>query len=145
MPNRLKSLLVLLVGLFLVAGCNNPLVAGDSIRDFNSEDGSRIELHNNPSAVDISYAELVNFIDIVRCKKGPCLQLAGALHDKAEVNGIRAGVRIVQLIGEHHAMTVFQTTDRGEVFVDLTISREVDTWETYRKHLIFVGHIYEFW
>jgi hypothetical protein len=145
MPNRLKPLLILLVAFFLAAGCNNPLVAGDSIRDFKSEDGSRIELHNNPSAVDVSYAKLANFLDIVRCRKGPCLQLAGALHDQAELNGIRAGVRIMQLIGEGHAINVFQTTDRGEVFVDFDISREAVPWETLQKHYAFVGWIYEFW
>jgi hypothetical protein len=145
MPNRLKILLVLLVAFFLAAGCNNPVVAGDSIRDFKGEDGSRIDLHNNPAAVDVSYADLVNFVDIVRCRKGPCLKLAGDLHDQAEINGIRAGVRIIQVIGVHHAMDVFQTTDQGEVFVDLNISREVFTWETLRKHFVFVGQVYEFW
>ncbi|HID42535.1 MAG TPA: hypothetical protein EYP30_01960 [Archaeoglobaceae archaeon] len=43
------------------------------------------------------------------------------LHNNAEVNGIRAGFVEIDLVGrEPHALNVFNTTDRGIVFVDCT-------------------------
>jgi hypothetical protein len=145
MGKRLTVLTILLLSFVLAAGCNNPLVVGDSLGDFRATDGSRLQLQNNPAAVDVSYNELVAFLDRVVYTKGSCLKLAGALHDMAEANGIRGGILIIEVIKDHHAFNVFQTTDRCEVYVDLNFNKEVKTWEQVREPYSFIGGVYEFW
>jgi hypothetical protein len=145
MGKRLTVLTILLLSFVLVAGCDNPLVVGDSLNDFYSPDGTRPNLQNNPAAVDVSYDELVAFLDQVTYTKGYCLKLAVALHDLAEAHGIRAGVLIFKAEEDYHAVTEFQTTDQGRVFVDPNVDKEIKSWQEVRQHYNFAGGYYGFW
>ncbi len=95
-----------------------------------------IELANNSSAVNVSYADLLAFVrqdptdqiqyvdrDVAsRRRPFVCADFAEAVHNNAEAAGIRAGYVSLDwhdgTIG--HAIDVFETTDRGTVFIDCT-------------------------
>ena len=47
-----------------------------------------------------------------------CSDFAKALHDNAEATGIKTGW--VGAIGADHAFNIFETTDKGTVYIDCT-------------------------
>lgn len=99
-------------------------------------DGEPIVLINNPDATNPTYAELVAFIKTDDTDKysyifGPpkiayvCSDFAEDVHNNAEVAGIRAawvGIEIEGFKGKTkwHALTAFETTDLGLVYIDCT-------------------------
>ncbi|AKB14194.1 hypothetical protein SAMN02910340_02544 [Methanosarcina thermophila] len=86
--------------------------------------GEVITLTNYNNAVDPTYDQLIEFLKADKTDERPytstyvCSDFAKTLHDNAEKNGIRAG-----WIGSrscNHAFNVFQTTDKGTVYIDCT-------------------------
>lgn len=98
-------------------------------------DGEPIELINNSSATNPTYAELVAFIVAnpvdtnTYFKGGPkayvCSDFAEDVHNDAEAAGIRAAWVSIGLHGEDegHALNLFETSDRGLVYIDCTGER----------------------
>jgi hypothetical protein len=98
--------------------------------------GKPIELKSNPQAVDISYSALFDFVRQDATDSIPyvaqesaqgaaafvCSDFAEMVHNNAETAGIRAGYVGIDFadgsIG--HAITAFQTIDKGLVFIDCT-------------------------
>ena len=97
-------------------------------------DGHRITLHRNASAVDVSYADLRDFLAIDTTDQNlyvsgvfNCADFAEELFNHAEQSGIRAGyVSIFFADSEEHAINAFNTTDKGLVYID-AIGRESGT------------------
>lgn len=92
-------------------------------------DGEQIRITNNPIAVDVTYSELIQFIEadttdqiIYNDSSFVCADYAELLHNKAEEQGIKTGVVSVNFeeseIG--HMFNIFNTIDKGEVLVDIT-------------------------
>jgi hypothetical protein len=145
MPNRLKILLVLLVGLFLVAGCGQTSAHTQLLPGLEYPDGRPVALKNNPAAVNVIYRELVTFLDSYQWQPAACLKLSVDLHDAAEAYGIRAGILIMMLMAGSHAIVVFETADRGLVFVDLFYGKEPVDLTTMVERYGHIGGVYEFW
>ena len=91
--------------------------------------GERIHLVNNPTAKDVSFAELRSFIleddtdeDTYIERVRICGDFAETLHNNAERAGIRAAFVGIDFVGEEigHALNAFCTGDRGLVYVDCT-------------------------
>jgi hypothetical protein len=87
-------------------------------------DGKVITLTNYNNAVNPNYDQLIVFLKADKADEKPytstyvCSDFARTLHDSAEKNGIRAGW--VGARGCNHAFNVFQTTDKGTVYIDCT-------------------------
>lgn len=98
-----------------------PQIVGNSTGDWMS-------IHNNPKATDPSYQQLINFIMVDDTDQIPyhngsfvCVDYAVRVHDNAENAGIRAGVVSLDFSdGQGHSINVFNTTDRGIVYIDCT-------------------------
>ena len=97
-----------------------------------------IVMRNNPSARNPSWAELVAFLQSDTTDKWTyvpgkftCGDFAEKLHNNAEAIGIRAGLVAVQLKPSgmtegvvNHSLNMFETTDRGLVYIDTTSSSQ---------------------
>lgn len=88
-----------------------------------------ILLKNAKYSRDLTYAELINFLKPLKLNlkkyvlgKYECRHFATDLHNKAERAGIRAGVAYVEFECTRmmHAVNVFDTRDKGLVFIDCT-------------------------
>ncbi|MCX6001525.1 MAG: hypothetical protein NTY79_03195 [Chloroflexi bacterium] len=88
-----------------------------------------IQLTNNPKARDVLQKELKSFISGDSTDTEIAIQgsrdsdyFAKNVHDKAEANGIRAGIAIISFVGKdyQYVIDVFDTIDRGEIYVDCT-------------------------
>ncbi|WP_410509776.1 hypothetical protein RSJ42_06035 [Methanosarcina hadiensis] len=84
---------------------------------------------NNNSAKNVSYDEVLEFIskdqtDKTRYVKDKwnCVNYAQTVHNNAEKQGIRCGLVEVKFknLRATHAFNVFNTTDKGLVFIDCT-------------------------
>jgi hypothetical protein len=97
-------------------------------------DGHKIILINNTEATNPTWAELISFLKedntdeiIYDYNSFVCADFAECLHNNAEAAGIKAGYVCVTLgpadyrstIGGH-ALNIFETSDRGLVFIDCT-------------------------
>jgi hypothetical protein len=84
--------------------------------------GRAVILLNNPSATNPTYAELLTFLKEDQTESHSytivyvCADFARTLHNNAEKAGIRAGY----VLCTDHAMNVFETTDKGLVYIDAT-------------------------
>lgn len=115
-------------GAVLVGGDNEPIV-----------------LINSSEAVDVTYAQLSDFIrqdmtdqlhyigreESSGLNSFVCSDFAEVLHNNAEMAGIRAGYTSIDWEegGPGHAVNVFETTDEGVVYIDCTgpgILKQVD-------------------
>jgi len=126
----LTGLVFLLAG--SVVGCKDPLYIYEDGKVLVGGDGEPIELINNPSATNPTYAELLAFIqqdttDTNDYLKNPyigyvCADFAEDVHNNAEAAGIRAASVSVQFEGdeEGHACNAFDTIDMGLVYIDCT-------------------------
>jgi len=97
-------------------------------------DGHHITLKNNPNAVNTSFTELKSFLQKDTTDQIPydygkfvCADFAERLHNNAELAGIKAGFVSINLgpcsyypTGGGHALNMFQTTDKGLVYIDCT-------------------------
>lgn len=116
-----------------------------------------LNLHNYYNSVDPTYNELIKFIRTDDTDQMPysqsfvCIDYAVAVHNNAESMGIRAGVVDLVLCGEDHALNVFNTTDKGIVFIDCTNSGsgwnddtvvDIVVGEEYIPHALFENGVY---
>jgi hypothetical protein len=83
----------------------------------------RLEKADNPFAKDVSFSELVSFLQEDSTweheyilGKYVCVHFATDLHNNAEVKSIRACIVLSE--DRSHAFNAFHTTDRGLFFVD---------------------------
>jgi hypothetical protein len=118
---------------FMVAAGSTALQANTVHTGIIGYDGHEISLQNQPGARNPTMAELEAFILADDTNTVPyqmptwvCSNYAQQVHDRAEAQGIRAGlVYITQqeycspnIVG--HMLNVFETTDGGLVYVDCT-------------------------
>jgi hypothetical protein len=115
-----------------VGGCKNPLYIYEEGEILVGGDGEPIELINNPSATNPTYAELIAFIqqdttDTNDYLENPyigyvCADFAEDVHNNAEAAGIRAASVSIQFKGSDkgHACNAFDTIDKGLVYIDCT-------------------------
>lgn len=90
--------------------------------------GNPVQLRNYHAATNVTLARLVSFIrtnpvNLATFEPGKfvCTEYGQALHNAAETAGLRAGVVVVDFEkGEGHVLNVFETTDKGLVYVDCT-------------------------
>jgi len=90
--------------------------------------GRQILLINNSKSTNPTWVELKNFLREDETDQRPyilgeyvCGNFAEALHNNAEVIGIKAAIVCIEFEGSPgHALNVFKTTDRGLVFIDCT-------------------------
>jgi len=90
--------------------------------------GSQVCLVNYKNATDPTWDEAIAFLQSDNTDEQSynedefvCADFAEMLHNNAEVSGIKAayvGVDFVE--GEGHALTAFNTTDKGLIYVDCT-------------------------
>jgi hypothetical protein len=105
--------------------------------------GEQIKLVNQSNVHNPTWDELKIFLlkddtDRLRYveKKFTCGDFAKRLHDNSELAGIRAGIVAIEFQGGMlHAANVFNTTDKGIVYIDDTSGDF--PWENYDK----VGYI----
>jgi len=87
-------------------------------------DGEVLTLTNYNNAVNPTYDQLLVFLKADRTDEQPytstyvCSDFAKTLHNNAEAAGIKAGW--VGAEGANHAFNVFETTDKGTVYIDCT-------------------------
>ena len=110
---------------------------------------------NRIGAKNPTYDELVDFIKEDQTDKNPykiyeymCLDYARDVHNNAEAAGIRAGLVIVNPNSKwdinRHALNVFDTVDRGLVFIDCTrydTRACVSIGECYHIEVLYPGVI----
>lgn len=89
--------------------------------------GDTVQLINYKNATDPSWDELISFLrsdptdGFTYNNSFVCADFAEMLHNNAEKEGIKAGYVSVDFLDmESHALNVFNTTDKGTVFVDCT-------------------------
>lgn len=101
---------------------------------FVGADGHEIKLLECKNATDVSYDEVIAFIKMDKTDKNAytsnyqCGDFAETVQHNAEVHGINCGIVIIE--GINHACNVFNTTDRGLVFVDCTNGNGGGSWDT---------------
>jgi len=145
MKNKPRLYSILLLGLvFLLAsstiGCGHSRYIYENDAVIVGGDDKPIELINNPDTTNPTYAELVAFLEkdetdqhlyvphstyrgnIKMFMPYVCADFAEEVHNNAEEAGIRAGFVSVSFEDgdEGHALNVFETSDKGLVFVDCT-------------------------
>jgi len=134
-PKNRKPSLVLIsffVAIIFTSGCLDLLGtdANEYRIPYSNASGSRITLINNESAKDPSWDELVLFLEADDTEKNlyevdsfVCGDFAEMLHNNAEASSIKAGwVALTFEDWDPHALNVFNTTDRGRIYVDCTRS-----------------------
>ena len=101
-------------------------------------DGQKISLINYKNASDPTYTKLVEFIkadktdERLYSSKYVCSDFAETVHNNAEKAGYKAGW--VPVYGINHVCNVFDTTDKGKVYIDCTGSNgEKGIWDTSVK------------
>ncbi len=123
---------ICILALLLLAGAYvlvyNPYLSPAPVTDLHlkSPDGKTMQITNNRSASDATYAQVLQFLaeDETDSTLGryQTTRVAAAvkLHDNAEKNGIRAGVAEVGLdniYANSYCWNVFNTTDHGTIYV----------------------------
>lgn len=105
----------------------------DTELPYRDSSGENIVLHNNIDGENTSYSMLMEFlkedqteyqayVDNVKT----CAEFAVELHDNAEEQGIRCGIAIIHFENDGykridaHAINVFDTLDKGMVYIDDT-------------------------
>jgi hypothetical protein len=108
----------------------------------------RMYIRNSPDACNVSYGELMDFIlrdktdQLIYDDSGfVCIDFAVAVHDNAERQNISAGVVTCNIGGTLHALDVFNTTDRGLVYIDCTGGRAGAPVHNYDK-IAYVEWLY---
>lgn len=128
----------------------NPNITEQTL-PYSKASGSRVCLVNYKNATDPAWDELMSFLEMDDTDEQPyiegsfvCADFAEMLHNNAEASGIKAAfVGVDFVVGEGHALNAFNTTDRGQVYVDCTgkgfhppvspsrISQETDSYREY--------------
>lgn len=93
--------------------------------DYLGADGHHINLTENSSTTDVTYDQLIKFLDEDKTDQMQyngtfqCADFAEMLHNNAEAAGINCGFTAISFKhGIGHACNVFDTTDRGLIFID---------------------------
>jgi hypothetical protein len=136
-------IIVLAVSLVVLSGCSsiqsffqNPKYMYDNGAVLVDGSDNPIELQNDPAAVNVTFADLLDFIrrdptDQIQyvdrhtddgLRPFVCADFAEAVHNNAEAAGIRAGYASIDWLDSDvgHAIDVFETTDEGLVYIDCT-------------------------
>lgn len=120
-------------------------------------DEQRIALVNNDQAENPTYAQLLTFLKTDTTDKRrytstyKCGDFAETLHNNAERAGYKAGW--VTLYGINHVCNVFQTSDKGLVYIDCTgvpsgsnscydTKVSVGTRKAYKRVPLFCSNVY---
>ena len=107
----------------------SPVIKYSVIKDRENALGEHPVLMENSSAHNPTYKELLNFLktdDTVKSKyvspDFTCADFAQEMQNHAESQGIRCGFAGISFFESQygHALDVFDTTDRGLVYVDTT-------------------------
>jgi hypothetical protein len=122
--------LIILVLPAALSACRNPdYIYSETGAVECGADGRPIVLDNNPDAADPTFIELMDFIARDATDQHPyvdgeyvCADFAEDVHNNAEAAGIRAGWVGINFDGleSGHAVNIFETTDRGTVYIDCT-------------------------
>ena len=108
-------------------------VSSEVIPPYRANLRPRFALKNNPDAIDVSWAELRNFLLEDKTDRNPyvvdvytCGEFAEDLHNNAEMTGIKAAWVVIlwKDSSTPHAINAFTTTDRGMVYIDVNGIRE---------------------
>lgn len=115
-------------------------VSGTEV-EYEGADGHVITFVHNSSAVDPSYSQMIHFVKFdttdqtpYDIKKNVCGDYAEHVQHNAEKLGWHCGWVFVELDSGNHACNVFNTTDRGLVFVDCTGFDSVVTIEIGKEY-----------
>lgn len=111
----------------------------------NGSDATRMYIHNYPNTANPTSEELFNFLknDLTNSRSYVfgsfvCIDFAIMLHDNAELSGIKSGVVTIEFYDKEvgHALNVFNTTDKGLIYVDTTNDTyDVFSGESYSEYL----------
>ncbi len=129
-----------------------------AIKDKENALGQHPVLLENSSAHDPSYEELLNFLkndDTVKNKyvspNFTCADFAQELQNHAESQGIRCGFAGISFLNSKygHAMDVFDTTDKGLLYVDTTsgkahISKDIHPGAQY-DNMGIISDVTNYW
>jgi hypothetical protein len=100
-----------------------------TIPGFSKCDGSSITLHHNGESVNMSWNDVMTFLQENQTEKKAyepgvytCAHFAEDLYNRAQSVGLRCGVVVIEFKDQvaGHAINAFETTDKGLVFVDAT-------------------------
>jgi hypothetical protein len=105
----------------------NPNITEQTL-PYSKASGSQVCLVNYKNATEPTWNELMFFLEKDDTDEQPyiegsfvCADFAEMLHNNAEASGIKAAfVGVDFVVGEGHALNAFNTTDRGQVYVDCT-------------------------
>jgi hypothetical protein len=122
---------ILTAGFEFISPQESPVDDGisENILNIAGAAGSRIILLNYDNATDPTYEELKKFLkadstDRISYDRNSfvCADYAHMIHNNAERSGIKAGFVSIDFyeINDGHACNVFNTIDKGLVFVDCT-------------------------
>lgn len=109
-------------------GSQSVLYPGDNCHETGA-DGHRIILHNNESAINPTYRQMVNFIESDKTDEIPynyssfsCFDFAERVHNNAEAAGYKCAWVKISFVngGVVFACNAFNTVDHGLVFIDCT-------------------------
>jgi hypothetical protein len=105
-------------------------------------------IHNSPTARNATYEDLIRFILSDQTDQAPygdtdyiCIDYAVAIHDNAERQNISAGLVTCDVNGSKHALNVFNTTDRGIVYIDCTGASVGEPVHNYDK-IAYIDGLY---
>jgi hypothetical protein len=95
---------------------------------YSKASGSQVCLVNYRNATGSTWDELIAFLQSDDTDEHPyiedsfvCADFAEMLHNNAEASGIKAAyIGVDFIVGEGHALNAFNTTDKGQVYVDCT-------------------------
>ncbi len=162
-----RQILVIAVATLLIVLLAAPALADTTVPDGATyrviEDrqdalGVHPALLENPNAHDPTYDEMAAFLatDDTATKKYDmpnftCADFAAELQNNAESQGLNCGYASMEFYGKEggHAVDVFDTVDRGPVYVDATagkalVSESLKPGEPYYNHGI-ISKITEYW
>lgn len=99
------------------------------ITDFTKSQDNFFHLLNFKNAKDPTFEQLIDFLKTddtdnynYEINKFMCGEFAELLHNNAEKRGIKAGLVVIEFSNTTtiHALNIFNTTDKGFVYVDVT-------------------------
>lgn len=91
-------------------------------------DNHTIQLYHNPKALNLTYNEVIKFIELDKTDEKPyipgefiCGDFAEVVQHNAENSGINCGLVLIRFNDStYHMINAFSTTDKGIVYIDST-------------------------
>jgi hypothetical protein len=103
------------------------------------------QTHDTPKLHDVSYKELVNFLDNDdthenKFEKGifECTNFSLALRENANKAGIRCALVYIDLSEYFHMVVGFNTTDKGMMYYDNQFGQFIKEPEVGSKYLVII-------